>query len=236
MNDISNRLLKMVERYEALNTRLKTAENITHQLSGASVNELRYMGRNLSAIIYIQGLSNKDQKICIDGEERDIESYLNDAELCLKRADHDLIDSVYGYVALDIHQKNKQYGEALLCAHFGSENYLEILKMIRYVQDQVEKSRGAPERIENRSQIYEKLYADGYFDKLIDIYKKYEEATPLFQAQYAEISRASRNAKFAIIIGVIASIATLSNFFGYDFNDIYTAIVNYKLTFQSNKT
>ena len=207
--DISTKLAVLSNKTALVEKRLKEAESICGQVIYPAVNELRYLGRNLSKLL----------QHVIDGEElssESFETYLIDAELCCTRADHDITDAVFTFISLEVNALRKAYGASLISAHFP--DYTAVIETFQKVQTLMAESRGSS------SSDREKIYKDiriNYIPKILEFYKNIQTKKELIDENYRLIKKSQICIRVITFVAVLGSISSILAFFNINYSFIF---------------
>ncbi len=216
---LHERLRAIVKRLNQVEERIKQAELICGQVVFPAVNELRYMARNLASLI---DLALADQEV-VDGAERTVDSYFNDAEMCCVRADHDITDALFAFISLEVAAFRRQYGASMVAAHL--DDYGKLVDSLQQIQQLVIESRGE-KRISIRIRTYDKI-RDFFLPIVVDIYQKLLRNEEILRAHYLKIVTAGRRgfwvglgSSIIILITLISGFASIASWFGLDYPHI----------------
>jgi len=188
--------------------RLKEAELICGQVVYPAVNELRYLARNLSSVLAMS-LEN-------EGQQDRCERHLLDAELCCQRANHDITDAVFTYIALEIGAIRKAMGASLIQGHF--DDYAGHMDSLQMVHELMAKSRGSERK--RRAEIYLDIEKN-YLPSLLEFYKALLKNKNLLGEHYRAIQRTQLGVRAASVFAFIASMASILSFMGYSASDLW---------------
>lgn len=204
------RLEELSANTAVVEERLKEAELICGQVVYPAVNELRYLARNLANVLAISldgGSAQRDQLF---------ERHLLDAELCCQRANHDITDAVFTYIALEIDSVRKAVGASLIQGHFS--DYAEQMKNLQAVHDLMAKSRGS-ERA-RRAEIYQDIY-NNYLPGILTFYKALLTDKNLLGEHFRAIKRTQIAIRAGAVFAFVASLASILSFFEVTISDFW---------------
>ena len=207
--------LEELSQYTAIvEERLKEAELICGQVVYPAVNELRYLARNLANVL----------SIALDGGSEDrnklFERYLLDAELCCQRANHDITDAIFTYIALEIEAVRKSMGASLIQGHF--DDYSAQMESLQIVHDLMAKSRGT-ERT-RRAEIYTDI-ASNYLPGILNFYKRLLTNKHLLGEHFRSIKRAQIAIRFGSVFAFITGLASFLSFCGLTAGDMWRSVI-----------
>lgn len=204
--DAPQRLERLVQSTELVEERLKEAEFICGQAVYPAVNELRYLGRNLSSLLSMHLKGEYDKVL--------FEQRLVDAELCCVRANHDITDAVFAILSLEIDSFRRAYGASLIEYHIPS--YSRVIANIKEVQRLIIESRGS--RKNEREIIYDDIKRN-YVDNIIRFYEELMGNADILDEHFRSIQRSQRTNRIFVILSSVAILITVLQFFRIDYED-----------------
>jgi uncharacterized protein YdcH (DUF465 family) len=178
----------IVAKWNAIEQRLKEAEQICGDAVVAAINELRYAGRQFvdAMMIYLKGDLSAEQQVSI-------EKHLNHVQYNLMNADHDCTDAVCLYFHERVKRIQKEYGFELIVKYLPE--YQELFDRMDGANKEIARSR---EDRQNRLVIYRTL-ADFHIPRLYEFDQKILTCEPLMLA-YKRKTRLKRNVWMATSI------------------------------------
>lgn len=203
MNNSDNRdkLEKIYKRWQSVQAYLKRAEQISQTAVIPAINELRYAGRILVAIL-AEELHDLDlDKSPQDTElfEKSLSDKLAIADQYLINADHDISDAIIYFIQSRVDQINSKFGAASVIAKHPK--YSEILDNLQEARHLVIESRGT---LAKRELNYNRV--KDIVSWLIENYYDLNKSEALLSIQ---MEKYSRQIRFYKIVAILSSILTL---------------------------
>ena len=203
MNNSDNRdkLEKNYKRWQSVQAYLKRAEQISQTAVIPAINELRYAGRILVAIL-AEELHDLDlDKSPQDTElfEKSLSDKLAIADQYLINADHDISDAIIYFIQSRVDQINSKFGAASVIAKHPK--YSEILDNLQEARHLVIESRGT---LAKREFNYNRV--KDIVSWLIENYYDLNKSEALLSIQ---MEKYSRQIRFYKIVAILSSILTL---------------------------
>jgi len=200
-SDNRDKLEKIYKRWQSVQAYLKRAEQISQTAVIPAINELRYAGRILVAIL-AEELHDLDlDKSPQDTElfEKSLSDKLAIADQYLINADHDISDAIIYFIQSRVDQINSKFGAASVIAKHPK--YSEILDNLQEARHLVIESRGT---LAKREFNYNRV--KDIVSWLIENYYDLNKSEALLSIQ---MEKYSRQIRFYKIVAILSSILTL---------------------------
>jgi hypothetical protein len=198
--NLSKEIAEILEKWNAIEGRLKQAEQICGEAVIPAINELRYAGRQFidAMMIYTKENLTPDDLV-------NIEKHLHNVRYNLMNADHDCTDAICLFFHERIKRIMDEYTRDLILKYFA--NFQELFDRMKGANDCITASRAdRPNRISTY-----KALADFHIPMLYEFNQTILTSEPLMLANKKR-TILKRNASW-VIAGLFAVITTVLLYF-----------------------